>query len=330
MNARELHESLTIIDGHCDTILDAAGQCYADGKRPPRDLLARGETGHSDIPRLLEGGVSGQFMALFTTDKALPEANSYTHGLLDTLEKLCTRTDRMFIARSAAEIAEAKIAGRIAALVAIEGGEAIGTSLDELKTFYDRGVRLMTLTWSRRNAIGRGVKVEGTDGLSEFGHSVVREMERLGMIVDVSHCADETLLDVLSIARRPLVASHSNSRELCPHPRNLTDDLARLIAATGGLVAVTFAGIFVDTDPAKVNVGRMVDHIERLLSVIGADHVGLGTDFDGFTDSYGLVMKDSSHLPELTAAMLDRGIAPDVIAKVMGGNWSRVIAAVVG
>ncbi len=330
MNARDLHESITVIDGHCDTILDAVGQCYADGARPPRDLLARGETGHSDIPRLLEGGVSGQFMALFTSDNALAEVNSYTHCLLDTLEKTCSRTDRMFIARSAAEIDRAKREARVAALVAIEGGEAIGTSLDELRTFYKRGVRLMTLTWSRRNAIGRGVKVEGADGLSDFGRSVVKEMEKLGMIVDVSHCADETLLDVLAVAERPIVASHSNSRELCPHPRNLTDALAERIAATGGLVAVTFAGIFVDEDPAKVSVERMVDHIERLLSVVGPDHVGLGTDFDGFTDTYGLVMKDCSRLPELTAAMQARGIAPDVIGKIMGGNWHRVIGQIVG
>ena len=330
METNTLHESLTVIDGHCDTILDAVGECYADGSRPPRDLLGRGDSGHVDLPRLLEGGVSGQFMALFTNDKFLPEVNPFTHRLLDNLEKICSRTDRMFIARSAQEIDRAKREGKVAALVAIEGGEAIGTSLDDLRTFHRRGVRLMTLVWSRRNAIGRGVKVEGSDGLSDFGRGVVKEMERLGMIVDVSHCADETLLDVLAVAERPLVASHSNSRELCPHPRNLTDALAERIAATGGLVAVTFAGIFVDVEPERVSIPRVVDHIARFVALIGPDHVGLGTDFDGYSDKYGMVMKDCSQLPRLTAEMLSRGMAPDTIANVMGGNWRRVIGEICG
>jgi membrane dipeptidase len=325
-----VHEGLIVIDGHCDTAGDISGKSYANPATPPRDFLLRGTTGHVDLPRLAEGGVTCQVMALFTNDAYVGRANEHTKTLFAGVEDAFARSDRFFLALSAQDILKAKREGKVAALVSIEGGEAIGESLDELRGFYERGVRLMGLTWNRRNAIARGVGEEGSGGLTDFGRRVVAEMERLGMIVDVSHLSDEALDDLLAVAERPLVASHSNSRVLCDHRRNLLDSQAERIAATGGLVAVTFAGVFVDKDPARVTVSRIVEHLERFLSVVGPDHVGIGSDFDGFTEKYGKAFRGCEELPSLTAALLERGHSPETIAKVMGGNWLRVIGEIVG
>jgi Zn-dependent dipeptidase, microsomal dipeptidase homolog len=334
MNALDLHKQLIVIDGHCDTVDDLVGVSFTAPDSPPRDFLVRGR-GHIDLPRLVEGGTTCQFMAMFVDDDYMADPREHTYRLLEALEATYKRTSDFRPATKAAHIEAAKSGGYVASLMTIEGGEAIGESIDELRAFYDRGVRLMTLTWNRRNAIGRGAgtgdpKVDGTGGLTDFGRKVVAEMERIGMIVDVSHLADETFEEVMALVRRPVVASHSNSRELCGHRRNLTDAMAERIAATGGLIACTFAGIFVDKDPAKVSVGRFLDHVDRLVSVVGAEHVGIGSDFDGFSEKFGVVLKDCSRTVELTSGLLERGYSEDDARKIMGGNWLRVVREICG
>jgi len=322
--ARALHDSLIIMDGHCDTASYAAGFDFNGRMSTPFDLCARNQNCHIDFPRLLEGGVTAQFFAMFTDDAFVASAREHTYEMLEAMEQAFDRCDRARLATKASHVLAAKAEGTLAAFLTIEGGEAIGESLDELRSFYARGVRLMTLTWNRINAIGRGAEHPGPDGLTPFGRSVIAEMERLGMIVDVSHLCDQALDEVLAFAQRPVVASHSNARALVPHRRNLTDDQAERIAATGGLVAVTFAGAFVDPVPAAVSVDRVIDHVDHLVSVTGADHVGLGTDFDGFSATLGMVMPDCTHLPELTDGLVRRGYAEKDIRAIMGGNWLRV------
>jgi membrane dipeptidase len=334
MDSEELHRSLIVIDGHCDTVDDFVDLRSTHPNSAPRDFLERGR-GHIDLPRLVEGGVTCQFMAMFVDDEYMADPAAHTWRLLETLESLYSRTKAFRPALSAADIKRAKAEGWIASLMTIEGGEAIRGSLSGLRAFYDRGVRLMTLTWNRRNELGRGAgsgdpKVDGRGGLTDFGREVVAEMETLGMIVDASHLSDEALDDLLAIAKRPVVASHSNSRELCAHRRNLTDAQVERIAATGGLVAATFAGLFVDKVPSKVSLERYLDHVDRLVSVAGADHVGIGTDFDGFSDKLGIVLGDVSHMGEVTAALLGRGYGEEDIRAIMGGNWLRVIGEIVG
>lgn len=320
----ELHGSLILIDGHCDTASFAAGYDFSGRTSVPYDICARNQGCHVDFPRLLEGGVTAQFFAMFTDDSLVNDARGHTYEMLAAMEAAFDRCGRARLATKVSHVLAAKADGTLAGFLTIEGGEAIGESLDELRSFYARGVRLMTLTWNRVNAIGRGAEHPGPDGLTPFGRSVIAEMERLGMIVDVSHLCDQALDEVLAVAQRPVVASHSNSRALVPHRRNLTDDQAERIAATGGLVAVTFAGVFVDPVPAQVTIDRVLDHVDHLVSVIGADHVGLGTDFDGFTAAHGLVMPDCTHLPELTAGLVGRGYTEHDIRGIMGGNWLRV------
>jgi membrane dipeptidase len=328
--AARFHGSLVLIDGHCDTAMAAIGIGLDDASMEPLDIRVRHESGHVDIPRLLEGGVTAQFFALFTNDANVGQARETTYRMLGALEDAFAHDTHARLALRARDVTEAKRAGRLAAFLAIEGGEAIGDSLDDLRGFHARGVRLMTLTWNRINAIGRGAAHPGPDGLTPFGLKVIAEMENLGMIVDASHLCDQALSELLAVARRPVVASHSNSRALVDHRRNLTDAQAEGIAATGGLVAVTFAGAFVDADPAKVSVARVVDHVDHLVSVVGAAHVGLGTDFDGFGPKSGTVMPDCTHLPELTAELSARGYDEADIRAIMGGNWLRVIQDVAG
>jgi membrane dipeptidase len=328
--AARLHRDIVVIDGHCDTAMGAIGIGLDDASIPPLDIRVRNGYGHIDIPRLIEGGVSAQFFAMFTRDADVGQARALTYRMIEAVERACDAGSNARIATSAADVTMAKRDGAVAALLAIEGGEAIGESLDDLRAFHARGVRLMTLTWNRINAIGRGAAHPGPDGLTGFGLRVIAEMERLGMVVDASHLCDQALAELLAVARRPVVASHSNSRALCDHRRNLTDTQAEGIAATGGLVAVTFAGAFVDMDPGKVSVARVVDHVDHLVSVVGVDHVGLGTDFDGFGSKTGTVMPDCTHLPELSAELSARGYSVSDIRAIMGGNWLRVIQDVAG
>jgi membrane dipeptidase len=239
----------------------------------------------------------------------------------------------MLLATQVADIHQAKAEGKVAGILGIEGGEALEGDIAVLRTVYRLGVRLITLTWSRRNAIADGVFEARTGGgLSRFGVEVVREMNRLGMLVDVAHLAPAGVRDVLALSQAPVIASHANSREVCDHRRNLTDKQARGIAQGGGLIGVTFVPPFVD--PRKASLERLLDHIEHLLNVVGENHVGLGSDFDGFGfgDPKGQFhdLPDVSTMPRLTAGMLRRGLSERVVEKVLGGNFVRVFEEVVG
>lgn len=310
-----------------------AGLGFAIPHPPARDFFSRGERGHVDLPRLRDGGVTCQVMAVFTVDEHKNEACAFTHRMLDLIEEAFSRNNGFRLATKAADIERAKAEGHVSGLLAIEGGEALGeenVGIQELRAFHARGVRLVGLTWNRANALGRGVRAEGSGGLTAFGRRVVAEMENLGMIVDASHLSDEALDELLEIVQRPVVASHSNSRELCPDLRNLDDARVERIAATGGLVAATLAGCFIEGKPEQVTLARFVDHVERLHHVAGADHVAVGSDFDGFTADMGLTLSSCAEMPAITTALAERGFAASDIAKIMGGNWLRVIRDVAG
>jgi len=324
-----LHEKLVVVDGHCDSAQYLVGSGYED-PGVYRDLLVRSGHGHLDLPRLAEAGVSCQTFALWADDDHVHEAAAHTDRLLAALEPLVAEDSGFLPVRSSADILRAKAEGRVGCLLSMEGGEAIGESLDKLREYHRRGVRMIGLTWNRRNAIARGVGEAGTDGLTDFGRKVVAEMEKLGAVVDVSHLADESLDDVLAMVERPVVASHSNSRVLCPHRRNLTDRQLERIAATGGLVGLCFAGIFIDPDPAKVTFERLMDHLDHLIEVAGVDHVGLGSDFDGYTAPPGIAVRSCLDLPRITAHLQARGHGEAEIAAVMGGNWLRVFRSCFG
>lgn len=331
-DAERLHKEAIIIDGHCDTILTVTGRGFM-GQRP-RDFFARGDTGMIDLPRLKEGGVTCQVMAAYIEDHYKPARSARRAlELLDALHALVESSEELMLATRAADIEAAKAADKVAFLLSIEGGEAVEGSLALLRGFYKLGVRAMGLTWNQRNDIADGVgERSGGSGLTDFGVSVVKEMERLGMLVDVSHLSDASFWSLDKVAERPYIASHSNARALASHRRNLTDQQIEALAKKGGVIGVVFAPGFVDDNPDNVSLARLCDHIDHIKSIGGIDCVALGSDFDGYTPVPGkpIVMKDVSELPALTAELLSRGYTEEEVKKVLGGNWLRVYREVIG
>jgi len=302
------------------------------------------------LPQFRAGGVASVVGAIFTPsvyvpDGALRHALWVLDGLLTEVDE---NRDRIEIARSAADLRRINDAGRIAVLVALEGAEPLGQDLAALRLLHRLGLRMLSLTHARRTLFADGNwENETRGGLSRAGRRAVAEMNRLGVVVDVSHGSDRTTLDILAATVRPVVASHSNARALCDHPRNVTDETIRAIAQTGGLVCVVAVPSFVSAgDPT---VARWVDHVEHIVSVAGIDHVGVGTDFfhygwevgaapgiaesdagprEGYVRSEFTGMQSPADLPGLTAELRRRGFSEASLRQIYRDNFLRVLAAV--
>ena len=332
-DALNLHQKSIIIDGHCDTLLAFAGRgLYASSQQ--RDFFERNESGHIDLPRLKEGGVTCQVMALYIEPQYKPTRSARRClELMDAFYSLVDVSESFVLATSAQDIRNAKESGKVCGLLSIEGGEAIEGSLRVLRTFYRLGVRAMGLTWNQRNDLADGVgEKHAGSSITDLGISVIKEMERLGMLVDVSHLSESSFWGVHEVAERPYIASHSNARALASHPRNLTDKQIEALAEKGGVIGVVYCPAFVDDDDEKVSLSRLCDHIDHIKKIAGIDHVGLGSDFDGFGTPPGKpqVFKDVSELPLLTQELMNRGYSEEDIQKILGGNWLRVYEEVLG
>ena len=301
------------------------------------------DVGHTDLPRLIESGVTAVFLvawvdAAFT--RATPDGSfARAAAAVDVVHAFVGRhPTRLIGATVADDVRRAKATGRIAVFIGVEGGHAIEGSLERLRTFHARGVRYLTLTWNNGNAwAGSSVGLEGTrtEGLTAFGRTVIAEMNRLGMLVDVSHASDATVADVLETSTVPVIASHSSARALADHPRNLTDAQLRAIAAAGGVINVNFYSRFIDPAyRAAVDSGAavlpvtplsvLIDHIDHVATVAGIDHVGLGSDFDGMS-ALPEGVGDVTGLPRIADALLDRGYAEAHVARILGGNMLRLL-----
>jgi membrane dipeptidase len=323
--ARGLHREVPLIDGHNDypwalrqhnagrdiTLLDIA--------RPQPAIM-------TDIPRLRAGGVGGQFWSVY-----VPAAMQGEEAVRATLEQIdvvrrmmATYPDTFELALSADDVERIFAAGRIASLIGMEGGHSIDSSLAALRMFHDLGARYMTLTHSATLPWADASTGEAThDGLTAFGEEVVREMNRLGMLVDLSHVAPATMDDALRVAEAPVIFSHSSARAVRDHVRNVPDDILRRLPANGGVVMVTFVpGFLTDADVATVE--DIADHMDHIRAVAGADHVGIGGDYDGI-DAAPTGMEDVSTYPRLTAELLRRGWSDDEVRKALGLNVLRVM-----
>ena len=197
-----------------------------------------------------------------------------------------------------------------------------------LRVFYRLGVRMLSFAWNYRTPFADGLGAKRAESkLPELGVQALEEMDRLGMIFDVSHLADTVFWDVADVMKEPFIASHSNCRDLCDHPRNLTDDMIRALADHGGVMGMNFAPSFVDKD--KATVEKMVDHGDHIVGLVGPDHVGLGSDFDGI-GSTPEGLEDVSKMPNMTRVMVGRGYSDEDILKILGGNHLRVFKQVIG
>lgn len=344
--ARELHDDAVVFDGHNDVALRVL-----DGDDP----AARLEGGHLDLPRAREGGLDGGIFAVWTD----PDAEDPLGATLSRVERFRRWLDATPGIRAVDDVGDldaAVAAGDVAAVVGVEGGYAVEDELDAVDRLFEAGVRCLTLTWMRPTAWADAAGVEAVHGgLSDFGGRVVDRLQRLGVVVDVSHAADTVVGDVVDRAGRPVVASHSGLRSVARHPRNLPDGLLEGLAAGGGLVGVNlFPGyleeehgvrfdalrgrlgpeLFSDegraayraatADLEPVTVRHVADHVLRAVEVVGPGAVGLGSDFDGVPD-LPAGMRDVRDLPAITAALLDRRLGRGAVRSVLGGNLLRVL-----
>lgn len=323
MDAAELHESAIVFDAHCDTLHDVLA-----GKRR---LGERSDEGHLDLPRMREGGVTAQIFALFPGREYLShDAARRALCLLDAFyQEQEANPDTLILITTAADIEQAKEEGKVAAVLGLEGAEALEGELGLLRVFYRLGVRNVGLTWNPRNRAGYGVKSENK-GLTEFGVELVQELNRLGVMIDVAHLAPAGVRDVLALSEGPVIASHANAKALCPHWRNLSDEQLEAIAEKGGVVGVTFVPAFLDPDEHLASLERVLDHIDHIVSVAGVEHVGLGSDFDGFSGQQTKGLEDVTKLPKITVGLLQRSYDEEEVHRILGGNFLRVFRQVVG
>src|SRR5580698_8350439 len=362
--ARELHSQSIVIDTHDDTT-----QRLLD---PKFDFGALHSDGSVDIPRMRAGGLSAIFFSIWipgtvTGPAAVQRALNQINAVRETVAR---HPNDLVLCTTAEEIRRAKAGRKIGVLMGVEGGHMINNSLANLDKFFALGVRYMTLTHTvNTDWADASTDQAAHNGLTDFGRQVVREMNRLGMMVDISHVADKTFYDVLAVSKAPVIASHSSCRALCNAPRNMTDDMIKALAAKGGVIQINYhvgflSQQFQDAQKAHPELGKeieaeakkrcgeneacllieadkvtremvaqgklprvdwteIVKHIDHAVKLVGADHVGLGSDFDGADMPYG--MEDASDVPRITDALLAKGYSPADVRKILGGNTLRLM-----
>ncbi len=360
--ARRLLDAAPVIDGHNDLPWR-----IREDSLSPRDVeaydLRRTTPGQTDLPRLREGRVGGQFWSVYIPGEYADSGYARMQlEQIDIARRMITRYPELELALTADDVERAMADGRIASLLGIEGGHAIENSLGVLRAYYDLGVRYMTLTHNvTLDWADAAMDSARHDGLTEFGREVVREMNRLGMLIDLSHASDATMSDALDVSAAPVIFSHSSARHFSNHPRNVPDSILARLPENGGVVMVTFVPEFLsqaaadtsdawdellkrlrETEPDEASYrraerdfkrthafpettpGDVADHIEYIRAVAGIDYIGIGSDYDG-TSRLPLGMEDVSGYPLLFAELIRRGWTDEDLRKLANGNILRVL-----
>lgn len=331
--AKDLHRRILTLDTHCDTPMFFPQGIHFE-QRDPRILV--------DMHKMAEGRQDAVIMAAYLPQPKIGEAFSskvsfdvsgpteYADLIFDKIEAIVKDNNRyVSIARTPADLYEDKRRGRRSIMFGIENGLALNHDLANIEHFARRGVVYITLCHNGDNDIcdsARGCNTYG--GVSRFGEQVIREMNRQGIMVDLSHAAEKSFYDALDISTKPIVCSHSNCKALCDVPRNLTDDQLRALAAKGGVAHVTLYHGFLRNDRCEASIMDAIAHLEHAIKIMGVEHVGLGSDFDGDGGVKGIA--DSSEMINFTLHLLRRRYNERDIARIWGGNWLRVMAKVQG
>lgn len=367
---KKLHEESVLVDTHNDVISSTSMK----GMRFDTDL--RGKT-HSDLSRFRQGGVDVQVFSIFCDESfGKGVAYKYANREIDSLYATVARNPaKMMMVTNPAELKTAVAQHKLGCMMGVEGGHMIEDNLSYVDSFYKRGVRYMTLTWNNStdwatsgfDEANKGDSLKHK-GLTDFGKQVVRRMNQLGMLVDISHVGEKTFWDAINTATKPVIASHSCSYTLCPVPRNLKDDQIRAIGKNGGVIHLNFYSGFLDSSFAsrnkafnakhrseldslkklkwsRIDIGDWViahypaeaenirpplslllDHLDYIVKLIGVDHVGLGSDFDGINSS-PQQLDDVTTYPVITKELLKRGYKKQEIKKILGENFIRVFTA---
>jgi membrane dipeptidase len=357
--ARRVHAAGLLFDGHND--LPWRLRTQGDVTFSTLDISRRLDGGQTDIPRLRAGGVKAQFWSVYIPSEHPNPARTVTEQI-DLVHRMIERyPDDLELAVSADDVERIVRAGKIASLIGIEGGVAIEDDLAQLRAFHRLGARYMTLTHNTSlDWADAALGVPKNQGLSPFGERVVREMNRLGMLVDISHVSPDTMADVLRVSQAPVIASHSGVYAVAPTPRNVPDDILQQLSRNGGVVMVNFSSGFVVAEAARAvsearrelrakhpdpeeysrafdawykgyaiprgTIADVADHIDHIVKIAGIDHAGIGSDFDGIT-SWPVGLEDVSCYPRLTDELLRRGYAEADVHKVLGGNVLRAFRA---
>ena len=310
-----------VLDSHCDT----PSQILRLGL----DMSLDNKDAHVDFPKLKTGGVDGAFFALYipASMDSQPQAGfDYAIQMLDSVKRsVAENSDKAAFATSRSQAYENKSEGKFSVFLGLENASPIGKSFDRLKYLYDNGVRYITLCHSSDNQVcdscASDVKTWG--GLSPFGIELVAEMNKLGILIDVSHVSDDTFYDVLKYSTRPVVATHSCCRALCNQPRNMTDDMIKALAAAGGVIQINFYPIFLN-GTEHVSYKVIADHIDHAVEIAGIDHVGIGSDYDGI-EVTPEGMEDISKMPKLFDELRSRGYSEEDLVKIAGENFFRIL-----
>ncbi len=365
--AKKIHFSSIVVDTHDDTTQRLVSEKF--------DLGHRDAAGHIDIPRMREGGLGAIFFSIWMPSSVTgPVAVKRALDQIDAVrEQARMHPQDLLLATTSADIRRAHGEGKIAVLMGMEGGHMLDNDLGALRMYAALGVRYLTLTHSGNNDwADSSTDKAAHNGLTDFGKDVVRELNRLGIIVDISHVADKTFYDALETSRAPMIASHSSCRAICDHPRNMTDEMIKALAAKGGVIQINYYAGFLSQELRsatqanpelvkqmeaevekrcgkneacqliegerlmhdrmaqgklpRVGWEKIIEHIDHAVKVAGADHVGLGSDFDGAGMPYG--MEDVTKLPQITEALLKRGYSEADIRKILGENTLRVMEEV--
>jgi len=361
-HARRVLAEATLFDGHNDL-----AWAIRTDKKTPGDIIAydlrKPTAGQTDIPRLRAGGLSAQFWSVYTPGEATTGLARTQLEQIDLMRRVIERYPDVFqLATTAQDIRSAKKAGRIGSMLGIEVGHAIENSLGALRAYYDLGVRYMTLTHNTNTDwADSAADVPAHHGLTPFGEQVVLEMNRIGMLVDLSHTSAETMEDALRVSKAPVIFSHSSARAVCDVPRNVPDDILKKLPANGGVVMVTFVAGFTDPEVAKVmqpvieefnrrarevkteeernkllaemtknvkvihtSIAKVADQIEYVRKLAGVQSIGIGSDFDGNT-AWPDGLSDVSMYPNLFAELIHRGWSDHDLRLLAGENVLRVL-----
>ena len=369
-NFQRLHKKAIVIDTHNDFISTGIE------KNKSFDMQLKGIT-HSDLSRMKTGGIDVQIFSIFCDENyGMGTAYAFANREIDTLYATVERNpSKMMIVKTPEELSTAVKSGKLGSMIGVEGGHMIEDKMEYLEALYARGARYMTLTWNNSTSWASSAADERAKnnlgrpyGLTTFGKEIVKKMNALGMIVDISHVGEQTFYDAIATTTKPVIASHSCTYALCPVPRNMTDDQIKALGKNGGVIHLNFYSGFVDStfkqkndaflkkheaeknellknnpsdfyanlvlhekykdeiDGVRPPLSLLIDHLDHIVKLIGVDHVGLGSDFDGINSS-PRELNDVTDMPLITAELSKRGYSKKDIYKILGGNFIRVFKA---
>ena len=320
-----IHSKYTLIDLHNDVLEVMVGD-------PDYHLADFHTYNHTDIPRLQQGGVDVQFFSIWVSESEYTNYFQQALVMRDLFySELAANPSTIEQATTMNQALQLNEQNKIAAVIGVEGGHHIENSLDKIDTLYNAGMRYLTITWNNSTSWAISAKDSRTlvQGLSNFGRDVIRKLDSLGVIIDVSHVGIRTISDILAVTNNPIIATHSGARAVRDHYRNLYDNQIQAIANVGGVIGIVFYPPFLTSNP-HAQINDVIAHVDHIVNLVGTDHVAIGSDFDGIGTNVVVGLEDVTKYPDLTLALLQHGYTELEVAKFLGGNFKRVFEQVCG